>query len=197
MHQQSSALTVGSALEYVDFFLEREQPTQAMCYLLAAETLHGTQPSEITHRIQSRKQQLVAHYATLAETFKNAQKQALAVREYSYAPYSTFHVGASIIDNAGKVWRGVNVECSSYGLTICAERSALVSMVTAGTREFACVIVTADTQNLTPPCGACRQMLYDFAPHALVVLLNTQNKREFYSMNALLPAGFHPGFLHQ
>ncbi len=195
MHQPSSALTIDAALEYVDFFLEREQYVQACCYLLAGEALHDTAPSEATHRIQSRKQQLAVHYATMEETFRNAQRQALAVREYSHAPYSTFHVGAAIIDTAGKIWRGVNVECSSYGLTICAERSALVSMVSGGIREFSCVIVTADTTNLTPPCGACRQLLYDFSQHALVVLLNTQKKREFYSMNALLPAGFHPGFL--
>jgi cytidine deaminase len=115
---------------------------------------------------------------------------ATAAREKAFAPYSGFRVGAALEADDGTVVTGCNVESASYGLTICAERVALVKAVSEGHTRFRCVAVVADTDDLTPPCGACRQMLWEFAPDAAVVLSNLKGKTMRFTMRELLPHGF-------
>ncbi|MCS6808071.1 MAG: cytidine deaminase [Bacteroidota bacterium] len=136
--------------------------------------------------------QPILYYSGLV---RGAKALALEARKYAHAPFSNFRVGAVLIDDAGEFHQGCNVECSSYGLTICAERAALVSAVARGKKHFCGIVVAADTQNLTPPCGACRQMLYDFAPDALIILVNLQGAEKRFSMKELLPEAFSSTFL--
>lgn len=88
----------------------------------------------------------------------------------SYAPYSRIHVAASILGSNGKVYTGVNVENASYGLTICAERSAIVQMVGDGERKPVKIAVVTDLENPIPPCGACRQFIAEFNPDVEIIL---------------------------
>lgn len=120
---------------------------------------------------------------------------AKAAREKAFAPYSKFQVGAALLADDGTIVTGCNVESASYGLTICAERVAIVKGVSEGHKRFVCVAVVADTDNPTPPCGACRQLLWEFAPDAEVILENLQGKRTQFTMRELLPYGFDGGFL--
>ena len=115
---------------------------------------------------------------------------ATAARERAFAPYSGFRVGAALLAEDGTVVTGCNVESASYGLTLCAERVALVKGISEGRTRFTAVAVVADTERLTPPCGACRQLLWEFAPDATVTLANLTGLTAQYSMRELLPHGF-------
>jgi cytidine deaminase len=115
---------------------------------------------------------------------------AAVARENAFAPYSGFQVGAALEAENGTVILGCNVESASYGLTICAERVAIVKGVSEGFRKFKRVAVVTDTDTPTPPCGACRQLLWEFAPDAMVVLANLEGKVVRYTMRELLPAAF-------
>jgi cytidine deaminase len=120
---------------------------------------------------------------------------ATAARDHAFAPFSKFRVGAALLADDGTVVTGCNVESASYGLTICAERVAIVKAVSEGRTRFTRVAVVADTDNPTPPCGACRQLLWEFAPDAEVILENLAGKRQTFTMRELLPYGFDRGFL--
>lgn len=115
---------------------------------------------------------------------------AISARLLAFAPYSGFRVGAALESEDGTIVTGCNVESASYGLTICAERVAIVKGVSEGRTRFRCVAVAADTDELTPPCGACRQLLWEFAPEATVVLSNLQGKTATFTVRDLLPHGF-------
>jgi cytidine deaminase len=115
---------------------------------------------------------------------------ATAARELAFAPYSGFRVGAALEAEDGAVVTGCNVESASYGLTVCAERCALFKGVSEGRTRFRCVAVVADTDELTPPCGACRQLLWEFAPDATVTLANLTGKTAAFTVRELLPHGF-------
>ncbi len=115
---------------------------------------------------------------------------AAEARGRAFAPYSEFRVGAALLAEDGTVFTGCNVESASYGLTICAERVALVKGISEGRTRFVAVAVVADTQRLTPPCGACRQLLWEFAPDATVTLANLAGQTAQYAMRELLPHGF-------
>ncbi|MFN2371273.1 MAG: cytidine deaminase [Candidatus Krumholzibacteriia bacterium] len=101
---------------------------------------------------------------------QNLVEAACAVRAHSHSPYSGFKVGAALLDTAGRVHLGTNVENASFGLSICAERSAVVRAVTDGVTSFTAIAVCADGPEPTPPCGACRQVLLEFAPDAVVLM---------------------------
>ncbi len=125
------------------------------------------------------------------------QQQALVTqaqeRANAYAPYSKFAVGAALLGDDGRVFRGVNVENNSFGLTICAERTAAVSAVAAGAKGFRAIAVVTDGGH--SPCGACRQFLHEWGPE-LIVLLADEDERapiETYRLGDLLPHGFHFG----
>ncbi|GAA6009261.1 cytidine deaminase [Rhodotorula paludigena] len=96
---------------------------------------------------------------------------ALSAREGSYSPYSKFRVGACLLTDGGEFVQGCNVECASYGGAICAERTAVVKAVSTGTRKFVALAVTSDVDGMVSPCGICRQVLREFCPLEMPVLL--------------------------
>ncbi len=113
--------------------------------------------------------------------------QAIAVAGRAYAPYSRFHVGAVLVGRDGRTFAGCNVENISFGLTICAERNAVFAAVAAGCREFAKIVIVADTEVPASPCGACRQVLAEFEPDLEVVLSTFRGKSEMFRLSELLP----------
>jgi len=120
---------------------------------------------------------------------------ARAAREHAHAPYSNFRVGAAVRARSGKIFTGCNVENATYGLTLCAERVAVFKAISEGERGFDAVAVVADTDALTPPCGSCRQILWEFCGDADVLLANLSGKMERYRMSALFPKPFDGTFL--
>ena len=123
---------------------------------------------------------------------------ALAAREHAHAPYSKFHVGAALEHKSGRVFTGCNVENSSYGLTLCAERVAVFKAISEGAhpREFTRIAVAADTPSPTPPCGACRQILWEFCGPIEITLVNLHGVTETVNLADLLPRAFDDSFLH-
>ena len=115
---------------------------------------------------------------------------ATAVRANAFAPFSKFHVGAAVEAENGTIVTGCNVESASYGLTMCAERVAVFSGVARGFRCFKRVAVVTDTATPTPPCGACRQVLWEFAPDAEVMLANLTGTVVRYTVRELIPHAF-------
>lgn len=111
-------------------------------------------------------------------------------RERAVAPYSNFKVGAALVTTAGRVYGGCNVENASYGLTVCAERVALLKALSEGEREFAMIAVVADTASPTPPCGPCRQLLWEYCGDIPVVLANLIGINARHQMRDLLPLPF-------
>jgi len=109
--------------------------------------------------------------------------------EQAYAPYSKFKVGAALLTTNGKIFRGCNVENSSYSLTICAERNAIFQAVAEGEREFVAIAVYVDSDKAFPPCGACRQVLSEFASDLPVFIANRKSTSET-TLAKLLPERF-------
>ena len=120
---------------------------------------------------------------------------ALAVRARAHAPFSKFKVGAAIRDNAGRIFTGCNVENASYGLTMCAERVAIFKAISEGAGKLERVAVVADTQALTMPCGACRQLLWEFCGDAELMLANLSGQRETLQLIDIFPRPFDSSFL--
>ncbi len=120
---------------------------------------------------------------------------AATAREHAFAPYSEFRVGAALEAEDGTIISGCNVESASYGLTMCAERVAIFKGVSEGHRRFKRVAVVTDTDLPTPPCGACRQLLWEFAPDAEVVIANLNGTTKRYRVRELLPEAFDAGNL--
>jgi cytidine deaminase len=120
---------------------------------------------------------------------------AIAVRENAHARFSNFKVGAALEDSDGRIHTGCNVENATYGLTICAERVAVFKAISEGIRKFRRVAVAADTDVLTPPCGPCRQILWEFCGDIEVALVNLHGKTEIYRMKELFPKPFDASFL--
>ena len=120
---------------------------------------------------------------------------ALAARALAHAPYSKFQVGAALEDSEGRIHTGCNVENASYGLTNCAERTAAFKAVSEGARRFNRIAVAADTAQLTPPCGACRQVLWEICGDIEVILVNLQGHTESMRLSDLFPRPFHASFL--
>jgi len=115
---------------------------------------------------------------------------ATAARERAYAPYSNFAVGAALLLPDGRIIPGCNVENASYGLAICAERSAVSAAIASGVQRFDAIAVVADCSPPASPCGACRQVLSEFGDFP-VVLANLAGERELASVRDLLPGAFH------
>lgn len=115
---------------------------------------------------------------------------ATTVRERAVAPYSRFQVGAALLAADGRVFTGCNVESSSYGLTICAERTAVVKALSEGARGFRAVAVVTAAGEPTSPCGACRQVLWDQCRDIAVVMATTGGALEETTLSALLPRAF-------
>jgi cytidine deaminase len=117
----------------------------------------------------------------------NAAKQA---RENAHAPYSNFRVGAALRGSSGRIFGGCNVENATYGLTVCAERVAIFKAISEGERGFSAIAVVTDTDALTPPCGACRQLIWEFCGDVPVTMTNLSGKSETLQMKDLFPKPF-------
>jgi cytidine deaminase len=120
---------------------------------------------------------------------------ALAARAHAHAPFSNFRVGAAVEDSEGRIHTGCNVENATYGLTVCAERVAVWKAISEGVRKFRRVAVAADTDVLTPPCGACRQILWEFCGDVEIALVNPRGKVETHQLKELFPRPFDGSFL--
>jgi cytidine deaminase len=125
----------------------------------------------------------------------NLLEAALAAREHGRAPFSNFKVGAALEDEQGRIFTGCNVENATYGLTICAERVAVFKAISEGARKFKRIAIAADTDALTPPCGACRQILWEFCGDVEIVLVNLHGKNETLKLKDLFPRPFDQSFL--
>lgn len=121
---------------------------------------------------------------------KKLKQAALKARRHAHAPYSNFRVGAALLDDSGEIVAGCNVENATYGLTVCAERVAIFKAISEGRRKFRGIAVAADSKVLTPPCGACRQIIWEFCGDIPVYLVNVQGGDQKFQMKELLPVPF-------
>lgn len=131
----------------------------------------------------------------MEHTDKELIEAARDVRENAYAPFSDFRVGAALETDDGEIISGCNVESASYGLTVCAERVAIWKAISQGKRKIIKIAVVADTEELTPPCGVCRQIIWEFGGDIPVVFANLSGKVETVKMRDLLPRAFDTKFL--
>ena len=124
-------------------------------------------------------------------------RQAMAARQKAFAPYSGFLVGAAVETTDGAIYTGCNIETASYGLTVCAERVAIWKAISEGVPPgaFRAIAIAADSPHPTPPCGACRQILAEFAPQATVTLINLQGVTREFTVAELLPESFNASYL--
>jgi cytidine deaminase len=133
----------------------------------------------------------------LNESEEQLIETAKVARERSVAPFSNFKVGAALKNKDGKVFTGCNIESASYGLTVCAERVAIWKALSEGERDFTDLVIVADTETLTPPCGTCRQIIWEFAKQATIVMANLRGQREEVHILDLLPRAFDARFLKE
>jgi cytidine deaminase len=121
--------------------------------------------------------------------------KATEARERAVAPYSNFKVGAALRTANGRIYQGCNIENASYGLTVCAERLALLKALSEGDREFTEIAIVTDAGTLTPPCGPCRQLLWEYCGDIRIHLHSTQNLNKTYQLSELFPHPFDAGNL--
>lgn len=124
-------------------------------------------------------------------------EEARRAQKLAYAPYSHFQVGAALLASSGKIYTGCNIENASYPLSICAERVAIFKAVSEGETQFLALAVVADSQSLSAPCGACRQVIMEFAPELPVVLSNLEGQHIIVKASDLLPMPFTKEFLNE
>jgi cytidine deaminase len=125
-------------------------------------------------------------------------RRAREARRHAYAPYGDFQVGAALLAEDGRVFTGVNVENASFGLTICAERTAMTKAVSEGARAFRAVAVVGPEDDVPcAPCGSCRQFLHEFGPDLLVITAGGDGRPRTASLRELLPGAFGGGNLHR
>src|SRR5688500_1274060 len=120
------------------------------------------------------------------------RERASAAMERAYAPYSNFRVGAALLGSDGSITEGCNIENASFPATICAERSALAAAVSRGVRDFNQIVIATEAPEPTPPCGVCRQVLVEFAPHLQIVSINPDGAEARWTLGELLPNAFNP-----
>jgi len=125
-----------------------------------------------------------------SDFFKELYTAAKKAREYAYAPYSHFLVGAALLSTEGQIFTGCNVENASYGLTICAERTAVFKAVSQGCTSFRALLLVTDCETPASPCGACRQVLAEFSLELEVYLCNLEGKMVHTNVDKLLPYTF-------
>jgi cytidine deaminase len=119
----------------------------------------------------------------------------LAAREHAHAPFSGFKVGAALATESGRIFTGCNIENATYGLTICAERLAVFKAISEGARDLRRVAVATDREIPAPPCGACRQILWEFCGDAELILVNLQGNSESLRLSDIFPRPFDASLL--
>ncbi len=128
--------------------------------------------------------------ASDADVVAGLVEAARAARQHAVATYSGFRVGAALRTTSGAIVTGCNVENATYGLTVCAERVAIFKALSEGHRDFTHIVVVADTEVPTPPCGACRQIIWEFCGDVPVILANLTTVSGTHQMHDLLPMPF-------
>ena len=131
------------------------------------------------------------------ENFEALIAAATKAREGSVSPFSQFMVGAALETESGKVYTGCNIESASFGLTVCAERVAIWKALSEGERNFKALAIVADTESLTPPCGTCRQIIWEFCKNSTIILANQRGQTETMQVGELLPRAFDARFLKE
>jgi cytidine deaminase len=126
--------------------------------------------------------------------YKPLVRLAKAAQLNAHAPYSHFKVGAALLTTSGRVYKGCNVESSSYSLTICAERTAIFKAISEGEGEFSAIAITSSGAEMVPPCGACRQVLWDLAGN-IDVILSSPKRMRVVKLKELLPIAFDSNLL--
>jgi cytidine deaminase len=127
--------------------------------------------------------------------YKRLINHAQKAKRHSYSPHSNFRVGAAIVTKDGKIYSGCNIENSSYSLTICAERTAIFKAISEGHRKFSAIAITSDLKEEIPPCGACRQVLFDLAGNIDVIMVGENNSTKTCKLIELLPIPFDSSML--
>jgi cytidine deaminase len=153
--------------------------------LLAAGRLYGAAVI-----LQRKGDSVSESHASSVGEFESLIAAAKSARENAHAAYSNFRVGAGLRATSGRVFGGCNVENATYGLTVCAERVAILKAISEGERGFDAIAVVTDTDALTPPCGACRQLIWEFCGDVPVILANLKGKVEIIAMKDLFPKPF-------
>lgn len=134
--------------------------------------------------------------ATLPQKLEEALFEAAkAARERAYAPYSHFRVGAALLLDDGEILTGSNIENASYGLCLCAERTAIAKAISEGRRDLKALLIVTGSSPPSPPCGMCRQVLSEFCDDLLIILANPEGERVHTSLEQLFPGGFHRALL--
>jgi cytidine deaminase len=176
---------VGAGLQ---FTLRYEGPGESC----AATSGHGF--NRAASRVESTRLQPLRPVHIEKDTQVTEYDHLIAVakqtRENAHAPYSNFRVGAALRATSGRIFGGCNVENATYGLTICAERTAIFKAISEGERGFDAIAVVTDTDALTSPCGACRQLIWEFCGDIPVILCNLKGKTEVIPMRTLFPKPF-------
>jgi len=121
---------------------------------------------------------------------KKLLKEALKARKHAYCPYSKHAVGAALLAASGKIYTGANVENAVNGLSMCAEQIAIFKAVSEGERDFKKIAIVCESKNHCRPCGACRQVLLEFAPEIQIIMGNLKGEYEMMSLRELLPKAF-------
>ena len=122
-------------------------------------------------------------------------QKAIEMLDRAYIPYSHFPVGAALECEDGTVYTGCNIENSSFGLTICAERTAIFKAVSEGHRDFVRIVIAGRSEDYCVPCGSCRQVMMEFAPEMEVICLNLAREAKRMTLRELMPCGFDSTFL--
>lgn len=125
--------------------------------------------------------------------YKMLLDKAEEAKQNAYVPYFHFHVGAALLTKSGKIYKGANIEGASFGVTVCAERTAVYKAVTEGDKEFAAIAVLSDSEEIIYPCGICRQVLSDFVDEDFTVICGNNKKGyKVYTLGELFPNGKIP-----
>jgi cytidine deaminase len=122
--------------------------------------------------------------------YEELAKLSVEAKKIALPPYSNFHVGAALLTQEGKVYLGGNIETSSYSLTICAERTAVFKAILEGERKFKAIAIASDSPDFCPPCGSCRQVLYDLCGDIDIIMINHKDEIKVLKMTELLPFAF-------
>ena len=128
-------------------------------------------------------------------TREELKAAAVVMLDRAYCPYSHFPVGAALECSDGTVFTGCNIENAAYGATICAERTAIAKAVSEGRRDFVRIVIAGRSRDFCVPCGTCRQVLREFAPHIEVICLNGAGEERTFTLEELLPYSFGPEHL--
>jgi len=131
----------------------------------------------------------------MEEKYRELISMAREVNEKAYAPYSHYQVGAAVLWESGQITSGTNVENASYGLTVCAERSAVFRGIALGERRIKAVAISVSGRDIPTPCGACRQVIREFAEDCEIILCNGNGETARTSLRTLLPDSFGPEYL--